>query len=63
VSWFSLLLTEKLDYLEVSIMSAGGAYGNEIDARGVVPNLRNVLSRWRDWFPELPLPRSGSEQH
>jgi threonine dehydrogenase-like Zn-dependent dehydrogenase len=28
----------------------------KVAACGVVPNLRNVLSRWRDWFPELPLP-------
>ena len=29
----------------------------EVKACGVVPNLRNVLVHWRDWFPELPLPR------
>jgi alcohol dehydrogenase len=29
----------------------------EVKACGVVPNLRNVLAHWRDWFPELPLPR------
>jgi alcohol dehydrogenase len=29
----------------------------KVAACGVVPNLRNVLSRWRDWFPELPLPK------
>jgi D-arabinose 1-dehydrogenase-like Zn-dependent alcohol dehydrogenase len=29
----------------------------EVKACGVAPNLRNVLAHWRDWFPELPLPR------
>ena len=29
----------------------------KVKACGVVPNLTNVLRHWRDWFPELPLPR------
>ena len=29
----------------------------KVKACGVVPNLGNVLTHWRDWFPELPLPR------
>ncbi|MBI4921509.1 MAG: alcohol dehydrogenase catalytic domain-containing protein [Devosia nanyangense] len=29
----------------------------EVRACGVVPNLTNVLTHWRNWFPELPLPR------
>ena len=28
-----------------------------VAACGVVPNLSNVLTHWRRWFPELPLPR------
>jgi D-arabinose 1-dehydrogenase-like Zn-dependent alcohol dehydrogenase len=26
-------------------------------ACGVVPNLKNVLTKWREWFPYLPLPK------
>jgi threonine dehydrogenase-like Zn-dependent dehydrogenase len=29
----------------------------KVKACGVVPNLTNVLKFWRDWFPELPLPK------
>jgi len=29
----------------------------KVKACGVVPNLTNILKYWRDWFPELPLPR------
>jgi threonine dehydrogenase-like Zn-dependent dehydrogenase len=29
----------------------------KVMACGVVPNLRNVLTHWRGWFPELPLPK------
>jgi threonine dehydrogenase-like Zn-dependent dehydrogenase len=29
----------------------------KVKACGVVPNLTNVLKFWREWFPELPLPR------
>jgi threonine dehydrogenase-like Zn-dependent dehydrogenase len=29
----------------------------KVKACGVVPNLTNVLKYWRDWFPELPLPK------
>jgi alcohol dehydrogenase len=28
----------------------------KVAACGVVPNLTNVLTHWRSWFPELPLP-------
>jgi D-arabinose 1-dehydrogenase-like Zn-dependent alcohol dehydrogenase len=29
----------------------------KVAACGVVPNLRNVLTHWQSWFPELPLPK------
>lgn len=29
----------------------------EVKAAGVVPNLRNVVTHWPDWFPFLPLPK------
>jgi D-arabinose 1-dehydrogenase-like Zn-dependent alcohol dehydrogenase len=28
-----------------------------VKACGVVPNLKNVLTKWPEWFPYLPLPR------
>jgi D-arabinose 1-dehydrogenase-like Zn-dependent alcohol dehydrogenase len=28
-----------------------------VKACGVVPNLKNVLTKWPQWFPHLPLPR------
>ena len=28
-----------------------------VKACGVVPNLKNVLTKWPDWFPYLPLPK------
>ena len=28
-----------------------------VKACGVVPNLKNVLSKWPEWFPYLPLPK------
>ena len=29
----------------------------EVKAAGVVPNLRNVITHWPEWFPFLPLPK------
>jgi alcohol dehydrogenase len=29
----------------------------EVKACGVVPNLKNVLTKWPEWFPYLPLPK------
>lgn len=29
----------------------------EVRAAGVVPNLRNVITHWPEWFPFLPLPK------
>jgi len=28
-----------------------------VKACGVVPNLKNVLTKWPEWFPQLPLPK------
>src|SRR5260370_36246924 len=28
-----------------------------VRACGVVPNLKNVLTKWPEWFPHLPLPK------
>ena len=28
-----------------------------VKACGVVPNLKNVLTKWPEWFPYLPLPK------
>ena len=29
----------------------------EVKAAGVVPNLRNVITHYPEWFPYLPLPK------
>src|ERR1700732_3631981 len=28
-----------------------------VKACGLVPNLKNVLTKWPEWFPHLPLPK------